>query len=67
VGLQPIVCLMMSSILLIAPSLVVIIVAFTSGFSLTFPPSGYSTVLIALTLVALVVIDRLAGLSCRIT
>jgi len=29
-------------ILLIAPSLVVIIVSFTSGFSLKFPPPGYS-------------------------
>jgi putative spermidine/putrescine transport system permease protein len=30
-------------ILVIAPSLVVVIVSFTSGFSLKFPPPGYST------------------------
>jgi putative spermidine/putrescine transport system permease protein len=30
-------------ILIIAPSLVVVIVSFTSGFSLKFPPPGYST------------------------
>jgi putative spermidine/putrescine transport system permease protein len=30
-------------ILVIAPSLVVVIVSFTSGFSLRFPPPGYST------------------------
>lgn len=29
-------------ILIIAPSLVVLIVSFTSGFSLRFPPPGYS-------------------------
>jgi putative spermidine/putrescine transport system permease protein len=30
-------------LLIIAPSLVVVIVSFTSGFSLRFPPQGYST------------------------
>ena len=30
-------------VLLIAPTLVVLIVSFTSGFSLKFPPPGYST------------------------
>ncbi|PNB53322.1 ABC transporter permease, partial [Pseudomonas sp. GW531-E2] len=29
-------------IIIIAPSLVVLIVSFTSGFSLRFPPPGYS-------------------------
>jgi len=29
-------------ILLLAPTLVVVIVSFTSGFSLKFPPPGYS-------------------------
>src|SRR5258707_14548962 len=32
----------MALFLLMAPSLVVIIVSFTSGFSLKFPPPGYS-------------------------
>ncbi len=30
-------------VVIIAPSLVVLIVSFTSGFSLRFPPPGYST------------------------
>src|SRR5205085_2303464 len=30
-------------ILIVSPSLVVVIVSFTSGFSLKFPPPGYST------------------------
>ncbi|MDU6750583.1 MAG: ABC transporter permease, partial [Bradyrhizobium sp.] len=30
-------------ILIVSPSLVVVIVSFTSGFSLKFPPQGYST------------------------
>ncbi|MGJ5021685.1 ABC transporter permease [Bradyrhizobium oligotrophicum] len=33
----------MALILIVSPSLVVVIVSFTSGFSLKFPPPGYST------------------------
>ena len=33
---------LLALILIIAPSLVVLIVSFTSGFSLKFPPPGYS-------------------------
>ncbi|CCD97941.1 ABC transporter permease [Bradyrhizobium sp. STM 3809] len=34
---------MLALILIVSPSLVVLIVSFTSGFSLKFPPPGYST------------------------
>jgi len=34
---------LLALLLIIAPSLVVLIVSFTSGFSLKFPPPGYST------------------------
>ena len=33
---------MIALVIIIAPSLVVLIVSFTSGFSLRFPPPGYS-------------------------
>ena len=38
IGLLALVCV----VILVAPTLIVLIVSFTSGFSLKFPPPGYS-------------------------